>query len=595
MTEFVAPLRSMRFVLHEVFEANRHWSAMPALKERVDTETANAILEEGAQLVTREMAPLNLSGDRQGALFQDGQVTTPSGFKEAFATLAQGGWIGLGGNPDLGGVGMPKMLCILFEEMMYSANNAFALYPGLTSGACLAIDTHASAELKRTYLPNMYAGHWSGSMCLTESHCGTDLGLIRTRAQDRLDGTWTVTGNKIFITAGEHDLAGNIVHLVLAKTAGAPEGVRGLSLFLVPKFWVNQDGSLGDANGVSCASIEDKMGIKASATCTMNFDGARGYLIGQLHQGLAAMFTMMNYERLSIGLQGVGSSQRSYQNAVAYARSRLQGRAADSTGTKDAAPIIVHPDVRRMLMNIKATTEAGRAFSTYVALQLDQARYAEDAAVRQRASGLATLLTPVAKAFCTDLGLENCIQGQQVLGGHGYIRESGQEQLVRDVRIAQIYEGTNGIQALDLMGRKIVANGGALFELFAEEVEAFANDHDNGSKGPFGERLADVLTQLRELTLWVIKQSAADPRETGAASCDYLNAFGYVAYAYMWARMAKTASAALARDESDHLFYKEKVSTAQYYFKRVLPRFEYHVQATRAGAAPLFELDAEQF
>ncbi|MTI14215.1 acyl-CoA dehydrogenase C-terminal domain-containing protein [Sansalvadorimonas verongulae] len=593
MAEYKAPLRDMQFVLNEVFGAGDLWASLPGLADVVDPETADAILEEGAKLTSRELAPLNRSGDEEGATWKDGEVTTPAGFKEAFATYAEGGWVGLGGNPEFGGMGMPKMLSVLFEEMMYSANNAFTLYPTLSAGACLAINAHASEELKSAYLPNMYAGVWSGSMCLTEPHSGTDLGIIRTKAEPQADGSYAITGTKIFITGGEHDLNDNIIHLVLAKLPDAPAGPRGISLFLVPKIMVNDDGSLGEKNAVSCGSIEHKMGIKASATCVMNFDGAKGYLIGERNKGLAAMFTMMNYERLSIGLQGLGCSEMSYQSAVEYAKDRLQSRAATGPAEPDKAadPIIVHPDVRRMLMNIKATTEAGRAFSTYVGMQLDLARHAEDAAVKARAEGLVALLTPVAKAFFTDIGLENCVQGQQVFGGHGYIREWGQEQLVRDVRIAQIYEGTNGIQALDLMGRKTVANGGKLFGLFATEIRGFLDSETTVGLEEFTKPLGEALNELESLTNAVIERAKSSPNEVGAASVEYLHTFGYVTYAYMWARMA----AAAQKGSGDESYYQGKLTTARYYFKRLLPRIDSLSKAVRSGAEPLFELTADQF
>ncbi len=596
MAEYRAPLRDMRFVLNEVFQAGLQWAAMPGLAELVDPEMADAILEEGAKLTARELAPLNRSGDEEGASWSDGVVITPKGFKEAFAAYAEGGWVGLGGNPDFGGMGMPKMLSVQFEEMMYSANNSFSLYPVLTSGACLAINAHASDELKSAYLPNMYAGVWAGSMCLTEPHSGTDLGIIRTRAEPQADGSYAITGTKIFITGGEHDLNENIIHLVLAKLPDAPAGPRGISLFLVPKVLVNEDGSLGDRNRVSCGSIEHKMGIKASATCVMNFDGATGYLVGEVNKGLAAMFTMMNYERLSIGIQGLGCSEMTYQNAVEYAKERLQSRAATGPVEPDkiADPIIVHPDIRRMLMNIKATTEAGRAFSTYVGLQLDLAKHSENEDVRARAEGLVALLTPVAKAFFTDIGLDNCVQGQQVFGGHGYIREWGQEQLVRDVRIAQIYEGTNGIQALDLMGRKTVANGGKLFKLFADEIRHFLEAGEAAAgQGEFNKSLAAALDELEDLTVTVVENAQTNPNEVGAASVEYLHAFGYVAYAYMWAKMASTALKSLGG--SDDSFYQGKLSTARYYFKRLMPRLDALSKAVRSGADPLYELDVEQF
>ena len=590
MPEFNAPLRDMRFVLHEVFQAPSLWARLPALAESVDADTADAILEEAAKVTGSLIAPLNRSGDEEGAQWVDGDVRTPAGFREAYATYTEGGWVGLSGNPNYGGMGMPKMLAVAFEEMLYAAGSSFALYSALSSGACLAIDAHASEELKTTYLPPMYEGRWAGSMCLTEAHAGTDLGIIRTRAEPQADGSYKVTGSKIFITGGEQDLTENIIHLVLAKLPDAPAGPKGISLLLVPKVMVNADGSLGERNAVSCGSIEHKMGIKASATCVMNFDGATGYLIGEVNKGLAAMFTMMNYERLSIGIQGIGCAEASYQSAVSYARERIQSRAATGPVNQDkvADPIIVHADVRRMLLTMKALNEGGRAFACYVGQQLDLAKYAEDAGERQNAEALVALLTPVAKAFFTDTGLESCVHGQQVFGGHGYIREWGQEQLVRDVRIAQIYEGTNGIQALDLLGRKVVANGGAALRLFASEVRAFAHAHESAH----GERLIEALERLEAVSGWLLEQAKADPNSVGAASVEYLHLFGYVAYAYMWARMAVVAQDKLREDET---FYGAKLATAEFFFSRLLPRTLSLEASIRAGSQPLYALPAEQF
>ncbi|MBP9955588.1 acyl-CoA dehydrogenase C-terminal domain-containing protein [Geopseudomonas guangdongensis] len=593
MPEFNAPLRDMRFVLHEVFDAPSLWARLPALSETVDADTADAILEEAAKVTGQLIAPLSRSGDEEGAQFEAGAVRTPAGFKEAYATYIDGGWVGLAGNPAYGGLGMPKMLAVQFEEMLYGADSSFALYSALTSGACLAIDAHASEELKSTYLPRLYSGEWAGTMCLTEPHSGSDLGLLRTRAEPRADGSYALTGTKIFITGGEQDLTANIVHLVLARLPDAPPGSRGISLFLVPKFLVEADGSLGARNPVHCGSIEHKMGIKASATCVMNFDGAVGYLVGEPNRGLAAMFTMMNYERLSIGIQGIGCAEASYQNAVAYARDRLQGRAPGGAAApeKSADPIIVHADVRRMLMTMKALTEGGRAFSTYVGQQLDLAKFAEDDEERGAAEAMVALLTPIAKAFFTDTGLESCIHGQQVFGGHGYVREWGQEQLVRDARIAQIYEGTNGIQALDLLGRKLVANRGAGLRQFAAEVRAFVDSPD-GVGQPFGDELLDALNRLEAVSDWLLEQAADDPAAVGAAAVDYLHLFGYVAYAYMWARMASVAERRRADDEA---FYGAKLATAQFYFSRLLPRIHSLEAAIRAGSASLYGLGAEQF
>ncbi|HFH3645225.1 acyl-CoA dehydrogenase C-terminal domain-containing protein [Pseudomonas aeruginosa] len=593
MPEYNAPLRDMRFLLNDVFDAPALWQRLPRLAERIDADTADAILEEAAKVTGGLLAPLNRSGDEEGAQWQDGAVRTPAGFREAYATYAEGGWVGLTGNPAHGGMGMPKMLAVQFEEMMYAANASFSLYSTLSAGACLALDAHGSEELKNRYLPNMYAGTWAGSMCLTEPHAGTDLGIIRTKAEPQADGSYRISGTKIFITGGEQDLTENIIHLVLAKLPDAPAGSRGISLFLVPKFLVGDDGALGARNAVHCGSIEHKMGIKASATCVMNFDSASGWLVGEVNKGLAAMFTMMNYERLSIGIQGIGCAEMSYQSAVAYARERLQSRAPTGPVARDKAadPIIVHPDVRRMLLTMKALTEGGRAFSTYVGQQLDLAKYAEDQEERSQAEALVALLTPVAKAFFTDTGLESCVLGQQVFGGHGYIREWGQEQLVRDVRIAQIYEGTNGIQALDLMGRKVVANGGLFLSIFSREVRAFAAGA-NAELAEFVTPLLTALDLLDNLTQGIVARAGNDPREIGAASVEYLHLFGYTAYAYLWARMA---AAALRQREVDPAFHDGKLATARFYFARILPRVHSLAAAVEAGSESLYGLEAEQF
>ena len=590
MPEFNAPLRDMRFVLHEVFAAPALWARLPALADHVDADTADAILEEAAKVTGQLIAPLNRAGDEEGALWLAGQVTTPAGFKSAYATYIEGGWVGVSGNPEFGGMGMPKMLAVQFEEMLYAANSSFALYSALSSGACLAIDAHASQALKAIYLPPLYEGRWAGSMCLTEAHAGTDLGLIRTRAEPLSDGSYSVSGSKMFITGGDQDLTENIIHLVLARLPDAPAGPKGISLFLVPKIQVNDDGSLGEPNAVTCGSIEHKMGIKASATCVMNFDGARGWLIGQANKGLAAMFTMMNYERLSIGIQGIGCAETSYQNARTYACERLQSRAPTGTVAPDkiADPIIVHPDVRRMLLSIKALTEGGRAFASYVGQQLDLAKYSADAQEQQQASALVALLTPVAKAFFTDTGFDSCVLGQQVFGGHGYIREWGQEQLVRDVRIAQIYEGTNGIQALDLLGRKVIANEGVTLQLFTRQIRDFAALPGT----PYANPLLEAVQRLEDVSDWLRAQATLNPNEIGAASVEYLHLFGYVAYAWLWARMADVAQRAR---EAEPAFYDAKLATASFYFSRVLPRTLSLEQTIRAGSNSLFELDAASF
>jgi alkylation response protein AidB-like acyl-CoA dehydrogenase len=590
MPEFNAPLRDMRFVLNELFDAAALWQRLPALAERMDADTADAILEEAAKVTAGLLAPLNRSGDEEGVHWQDGKVSTPKGFRQAYATYIEGGWVGLSGNPDFGGMGSPKMLAVLFEEMLYAANSSFALYSALSSGACLAIDAHASEDLKARFLPPMYEGRWAGSMCLTEAHAGTDLGLIRTRAEPQADGSYRITGSKIFITGGEQDLTENIIHLVLAKLPDAPAGPKGISLFLVPKMQVNDDGSLGAGNAVGCGSVEHKMGIKASATCVMNFDGATGWLIGESNRGLAAMFTMMNYERLSIGIQGLGCAEVSYQNARTYARERLQSRSASGPVAKDkiADPIIVHGDVRRMLLTMKAMTEGGRAFACYVAQQLDLAKFTADPEERLRAESLVALLTPVAKAFFTDIGLETCVHGQQIFGGHGYIREWGQEQLVRDVRIAQIYEGTNGIQALDLLGRKVLGNGGAALGIFAEEIREYAQ----GSASPYAGQLLAALERLVDLSHWLRQQAVTEPNIVSSSCVEYLHFFGYVSYAYLWARMAGLAEEKIADDVP---FYSAKRATAAFFYARLLPRIDSLEACVRGGSGSLYALDAEQF
>ncbi len=592
MAEYKAPLRDMRFVLNEVFEADKLWASLAGLEGVVDTETAEAILETCGQIASEVLAPLNREGDEVGSTWKDGEVTAAPGFKEAYQTYIEAGLNGLGGNPEFGGMGMPKTLVGQVEEMVQGSNMSFGLAPMLTAGACLSIDVHGSQELKEKYLPNMYSGVWAGAMDLTEPHAGTDLGIIRTKAEPNADGSFNVTGTKIFITWGEHDMAENIIHLVLAKLPDAPAGPKGISLFLVPKYLVNEDGSLGERNQFSCGSIEHKMGIKGSATCVMNFDGAKGWLVGEENKGLACMFTMMNYERLGVGVQGLGAAENSYQNAVEYARDRLQSRAPSGPQDKSkvADPIIVHPDVRRMLMTMRAFNEGSRAFSTYVGKWLDISKFSDNAEEQKHADAMVALLTPVAKAFLTDVAFESAVAGQQVFGGHGFIREWGQEQLVRDLRITQIYEGTNGIQALDLIGRKVAGNNGAFYKLFVEDVEAFINAQaGNAAAAEFIEPLKSALENLNGLTQWIIEQAGQNPNEIGAASVEYLHVFGYTAFAYMWAKMAIVALA----NEGD--FYTAKVATARFFMARLLPRYIGLTAAVKGGSDPLYGLTEEMF
>ncbi|MES2917552.1 MAG: acyl-CoA dehydrogenase C-terminal domain-containing protein [Pseudomonadota bacterium] len=583
MAVYKAPLRDMRFVLDEVFKATEFWQALPALAD-VDRDIVDAVLEESAKLNENVLFPLNRSGDEEGAQFNAGVVTTPKGFKEAFTQYAEGGWIGLGADPRWGGQGMPKTVTVMTDEILFGVNPSFALYPLLGIGAALAMSQHASDEINDFYLPRIYSGEWAGTMCLTEPHAGTDLGIIKTRAVPNADGSYAITGTKIFITGGEHDLASNIVHLVLAKLPDAPAGSKGISLFLVPKFMPNADGSLGARNGVAAGNIEHKMGIKASATCVMNFDGATGWLIGKPNEGLAAMFVMMNYERLSMGIQGLGASEVAYQNAAAYSRDRLQGRSATGVKSpeKPADSLLVHPDVRRMLLTTRAFNEAGRCFAMYTAKYLDLSKYAEGEQARAAADRVA-LLTPVAKAFMSDRGLQGTMEAQMCFGGHGYIREWGMEQYVRDTRIAQIYEGTNGIQANDLMGRKVVKNNAAYVATYVAEMREAAS-RLQGQEALKADFLKAVDT-LEKLTQAVIARAAGAPDEINAAAVDYLQAFGLVTYAYMFVLMA--AEAGPKRDEDS--FYANKLALADFYFARLLPELEGRARSVEAGARSIMQ------
>lgn len=589
MSQYSAPVSDMNFLLFDVFEMETFWQQNPVLAESIDVDTAKAILEESAKVTEQALAPFSREADETGVSFKDGSVTTPASYKEAFNVIAEGGWIGLAGDPEYGGMGMPKTLAALHEEMMCSADLAFALYPGLTAGACLAIRAHASDELKEQLLPNMYSGQWAGSMCLTESHAGTDLGLIKTKAIPLEDGSYEITGSKIFISGGEQDLTENIIHLVLAKLPDAPAGSRGISLFAVSRQEMLADGSLGDNNGVTCGSIEHKMGIHGSATCVINFDQAKGQLIGEVNKGLACMFTMMNYERLLVGLQGLGAAERSYQNALAYAKDRGQGKGIPRLSDKETDPIIVHPDVRRMLLTMKAMNEGARAFTTYVSKQLDISKFAEgnDA---QTANAVAQLLTPIAKAFVTDTSFDMCVIGQQVFGGHGYVREWGQEQLVRDTRITQIYEGTNGVQALDLLGRKVAMDKGQTALHLLKEVEAFIKESD-GHFSAQAEALTSACQRLLNVTNAVLTSASENPNEIGAASVDYLHMFGYVMYGYMWLKMM---NAAKGSSESAS-FVSSKLKTGEFYFSKLLPKVLSLEATILAGQQTLFNHDLDEF
>ncbi len=582
----------MSFLLYDVFKADVLWQGLPKLAEHVDRETVDAILQECTKIAEQEIAPLSRQGDEIGVSFDNGKVTTAPGYQAAFKTYAEGGWSALGGDPEFGGMGMPKMVTAFHEEMLCSADISFSLYPGLTAGAGLSLAKHGSDDLKQRYLTRMYAGDWAASMCLTESHSGTDLGMIRTKAVPQDDGSYQITGNKIFITAGEHDLTENIIHLVLAKLPDAPAGPRGISLFLVPKLKVNDDETIGESNNVSCGSIEHKMGIHASATCVMNFDGAEGYLIGELNKGLACMFTMMNFERIGVGIQGLGTAVKSYQNALEYAKDRIQGRSLTGAKNpeKEADSIMVHGDVRRMLLNMKALNEGSRALSSYVAMQLDLATYAEGEA-QVKGEALAALMTPLAKAFFTDLGFENTVTGQQVFGGHGYVREWGQEQLVRDTRISQIYEGTNGVQAMDLLARKVAGSKGAMMQVFVDEVNEYIAATTADNMQEFITPLQSAITDLAELTQSILSAASENPNELGTAANDYLHVFGYTAMAYIWAKMAEVS---LDKVGSDN-FYQSKIQTARYYFTRLLPRRHSLIATAKSGSDVLFDIEDELF
>jgi alkylation response protein AidB-like acyl-CoA dehydrogenase len=596
MPNYQAPLRDMRFVLYEL-HGGHDLSKLPGLAE-MTADVIDPTLEAAAEFCQEVLHPINRSGDEEGCTFENGVVYTPKGFKEAYRRFCEGGWTSLGCDPDYGGQDMPRSVGTLFQEMMCSANMSFAMYPGLSMGAYHAIHLHGAEELKTTYLPKMVEGIWTGTMCLTEPQCGTDLGLIRTKAVPADDGSYRITGTKIFISAGEHDMAENIIHLVLARLPDAPSGVKGISLFLVPKFLVKDDGSLGSRNGVACGSIEHKMGIKASATCVLNFDDAKGFLVGEPHKGLRAMFTMMNSARLGVGIQGLGVAEAAYQGAATYARERLQGRSLSGAKQPDkpADSLLVHPDIRRMLLTMRASIEGCRALGAWVSHELDHAERSSDPVVRRAADDFVALLTPVVKAMFTDVGSEASNLGVQVYGGHGYIRENGMEQLVRDARIAQIYEGTNGIQALDLVGRKLPANYGRLLRSFFHPVSAFVEAKGKDPKlAAYVQPLAKAFARLQQATATIAQKGLSRPDEAGAAAADYLRLFGLVALAYMWARIAEIALAKAGTEaDADH-FYQAKLATGLFFVERILPQAGALLSAILAGSKTMMEFPDEAF
>jgi len=592
MPSYSAPVKDMQFLMHEVF--NIAQMDIPGYAELEPDFTA-AVLEEAGKIASNVLTPLNAVGDAEGCRLENGVVRTPTGFKEAFDQMREGGWPGLDMPSEYGGQDMPHVIGTAVGEMFSAANQAFTMYQGLTHGAASAILAHGTQTQKDTYLPKMVSCQWTGTMNLTEPHCGTDLGMMRTRAEPQPDGSYQISGQKIFISSGEHDMAENIIHLVLAKIPGGPEGIKGVSLFIVPKFLVNDDGSLGPRNSLSCGKIEHKMGIHGNSTCVMNYDGATGYLLGEAHKGMRAMFTMMNEARLGVGMQGLAQADVAYQNALAYAKDRLQGRAVTGAEnpTGPADPLIVHPDIRRSLMDQKSFTEAARAFMLWGAALIDRAHRNNDAA----ADGLVSLLTPVIKGFLTDEGYDMTVKAQQIYGGHGYIEEWGMSQFTRDARIAMIYEGANGVQALDLVGRKLASDGGKHVMAFFDLVKTFIKENDAHPelKTQFLEPLKSASKDLQSAAMFFMQNGMKSPNAALAGSNDFMHLFGHVCLGLMWAQMAKTSFAALATGTSDTAFHQAKLATGRYYMQRRLPATALHLTRINSGAAPVMDLPVEAF
>ena len=596
MGQYQAPVRDMQFVMHELLNVESEYKNIPAHAE-MDADTINQVLEAGAQFTSEVLFPLNAVGDREGCKHSrdDFSVKTPAGFKEAYKQFVEAGWPALGCDPEFGGQGLPVVVNQAFYEMLNSANQAWTMYPGLTHGAYECLHAHGTDEQKSIYLPKLTSGEWTGTMCLTEPHCGTDLGMLRTKAEPQADGSYKITGNKIFISSGEHDMADNIIHLVLARLPDAPAGTKGISLFLVPKVLPNADGSLGARNPIFCGAIEHKMGIHGNSTCQMNLDGATGWIIGQPHKGLNAMFVMMNAARLGVGMQSLGLTEVAYQNAVAYAKDRLQMRALSGAKApeKAADPIIVHPDVRKMLLTARAYAEGGRALSMWTALMLDKELSHPDEATRQEAAELVALATPICKAFITDNGWIATSHCLQVFGGHGYIAEWGMEQYVRDSRINMIYEGTNTIQSLDLLGRKVLMDGGTKLKKFGKMMKKFIEaESGNEAMKEFIAPLADIGEKVTALTMEIGMKAMGNQEEVGAAAVDYMRCVGHMMFAYFFARSAKIA---LDKQASGDPFYKAKLATARFYFAKVLPETDSHIRLAKAGVNSLMEMPEELF
>jgi len=596
MPQYNPPLRDMQFVLHEVLNVVDELKAMPQHAD-IDVDTFNAVLEEGGKFASEVIFPLNLSGDAEGCKLDKTthEVTPPKGFKEAYKTYVEGGWPSLSADPEYGGQGLPISLNQCFYEMLNSGNQAWTMYPGLSHGAYEALHAHGTPEQKKMFLPKLTSGEWTGTMCLTEPHCGTDLGLLRTKAEPQADGTYKITGAKIFISAGEHDMVSNILHLVLARLPDAPAGSKGISLFVVPKYKVNADGSLAERNPIFCAGLEHKMGIHGNATCQMVLEGATGTLVGEPNKGLNAMFVMMNAARLGVGMQSLGLTEVAYQNAVAYAKDRLQMRALSGPKAPDKAadPIIVHPDVRKMLLTARAYAEGGRALAIYTALLIDKELNHPDAEVRKECADEVALLTPIVKAFMTDNGWIATSHCMQVYGGHGFIHEWGMEQYVRDARINMIYEGTNTIQSLDLLGRKVLGDNGAKLKRFGKKIAEFVEEEGISEEmQEFVNPLADLGDKVTKLTTEIGMKAFQNPDEVGAAAVDYLRVCGHLVFAYFFARMAKVA---LDKKDSGDKFYAAKLTTARFYFAKLLPETAGLIRTCRAGLKPLMEMDEALF